>query len=204
MHGLHNQCSSSAPPRQRSCPRSGALLSLTISQQTLHGFPGPHVCGASPAGILRRGTCRGTSGLLYGSLRAFVQCRLVGGAVAVSWRAAVCQCVWLVPGLRWLVMDEEVVIHTVVVGGLLCFLCVQLDAVLQPCICPLDGGELHVMHCGFWFRGVVGDDPVELEWYRSPEHHLLDSRFQHQVPDLLSSSRMRRSPNRGSLGGGGA
>ena len=36
---------------------------------------------------------------------------------------AVCQCVSLVAGLRWLVMDEEVVIHTVCLGGLLCFLC---------------------------------------------------------------------------------
>ena len=32
---------------------------------------------------------------------------------------AVCQCVWLVAGLRWLVKDEGVVIHTVVVVGLL-------------------------------------------------------------------------------------
>ena len=62
---------------------------------------------------------------------------------------AVCQCVLPVVGLRWLVMDEEVVIHTVGVGGLLCFLCVQLDALLQLCICPLDGGELHVTYCGF-------------------------------------------------------
>ena len=77
---------------------------------------------------------------------------------------AVCQCVWLVTGLRGLVMDEDVVIHTAVVGGLLCFLCVQQDAVLQLCICPVDGSELHVTYYCFWFRGVVGDDPVELEW----------------------------------------
>ena len=44
---------------------------------------------------------------------------------------AVCQCVWLGAGLLWLVMDEEVVIHTVGVGRLLCCLCVQLDALLQ-------------------------------------------------------------------------
>ena len=43
---------------------------------------------------------------------------------------AVCQCVWQVDRSRGLVMDEEVVTHTAVVGGLLCFLCVQLDAVL--------------------------------------------------------------------------
>ena len=76
---------------------------------------------------------------------------------------AVCQWVWLFAGLRWLVMDEEVVIHTVSLTGLLCYLCVQLDAVLQLCICPLDGGELHVTYCGFGFRGVVGDYPVEME-----------------------------------------
>ena len=82
-------------------------------------------------------------------------------------------------------MDDEVVIHTAVVGGLLCFLCVQLAAVLQLCVRPLDGGELHVTYCGFGFRGVVGDDPVELEWYRSPEHRFLDLRLPHQAPDLI-------------------
>ena len=43
---------------------------------------------------------------------------------------AVCPCQWLVAGLCVLVMNEEVVIHLVVVGGLLCFLCIHLDAVL--------------------------------------------------------------------------
>ena len=43
---------------------------------------------------------------------------------------AVCPCVWLVAGLRVLVVDEEAVIHMAVMGGLLCFLCVQLDALL--------------------------------------------------------------------------
>ena len=71
------------------------------------------------------------------------------------------------------------------VGGMLCFLCVQLDAVLQLCICPLDGGELHVTYCGFGFWGLVGDYPVELEWYRSPEHRLLDFRLPNQAPDLI-------------------
>ena len=104
---------------------------------------------------------------------------------------AVCQSVWLVAGLHWLVMDEEVVIHTVVVGGLLCFLCVQLDAVLQLRICPLDGCKLHVTYCGFGFRGVVGDDPVELEWYRSPEHRFLDFRFPPQAPDFICRRRGR-------------
>ena len=96
-----------------------------------------------------------------------------------------CQCVWLVAGLRWQVMNEEVVIHTVVVGGLSCFLSVQLDALLQMCICPLDGGELHLTYCGFGFRGVVGDDAVELEWYRSPEHRFLDFRLPHQAPGFI-------------------
>ena len=43
---------------------------------------------------------------------------------------AACLCVWLAAGLCVFVMDEEVVIHTAVVGCLLCFLCVHLDAVL--------------------------------------------------------------------------
>ena len=92
---------------------------------------------------------------------------------------AVCQCVWLVAVLRWLVMDEVVVIHMLGVKGLLFFLCVQLDTVLQLCICPLDGGELHVMYCAFGFSGVVGDDPAQLERYCSPEHRLLDYRLPH-------------------------
>ena len=39
-------------------------------------------------------------------------------------------CVWLVARLCMLVVDEEVIICAVVVGCLLCFLCVYLDAVL--------------------------------------------------------------------------
>ena len=96
-----------------------------------------------------------------------------------------CQCVGLVAGLHELVINEEAVIHTAVVGVLLCFLCVQLDVVLQLCVRPLDGSELHVTYCGFWFRGVVGDNPVELEWYRSPEHRFLDLWLLHQAPDLI-------------------
>ena len=49
---------------------------------------------------------------------------------------ALCQCVWLVTGLRGLVMNEDVVIHTVVVGGLLCFLRGQLNAVLPAVHLP--------------------------------------------------------------------
>ena len=191
MQGLQNQCSCSVLPQPRSCPRSGASLSSTISQQTLNGFPGPRRCGASPTGILRRGTGRGTILLLHGSVRAFVQCCVVGGAIGVFSGVAVCQCVWLVTGLRGLVMEQEVAIHTAVVGGLLCFLCVQLDAVLQLCVCPPDGRELHVTYCGFGFRDGVGDDPVELEWYRSPEHRLLDLRLPHQGTDLICPRRDR-------------
>ena len=39
-------------------------------------------------------------------------------------------CVWLVARLCMLVVDEEVIIRAAVVGSLLCFLCVYLDAVL--------------------------------------------------------------------------
>ena len=90
-------------------------------------------------------------------LRA-VQCR--GWCFCSFPGVAVCQCVRLVTELRGLVMDEEVVIYTAVVGGLLSFLCVQLDAVLQVCTYLFDGGELHVTYCGFGFWG--GNDLVEL------------------------------------------
>ena len=63
-----------------------------------------------------------------------MQCGVVGGAVAVFSVVAVCPCVLLVAGLRVLVMDQEVVVHSAVVGGLLCFLCVLLDALLQLCV----------------------------------------------------------------------
>ena len=43
---------------------------------------------------------------------------------------AACPCVWLVAGLCRLVVDEEVIIRTAVVGCLWCLLCVYLDAVL--------------------------------------------------------------------------
>ena len=130
MHGLQNQCSCSVPPQPRSCPRSGVLFLSFISQQTPHGFPG-RGCGVSPSGILRRGIVRGTIGPLYG--REYARSGVVrrggwcdGSCLAV----AACPCVWLVAGLCVLVVDEEVVIHTAVVGCLLCFLCVHPDAVL--------------------------------------------------------------------------
>ena len=82
----------------------------------------------------------------FARLRA-VRCRWWGGCTFPG--VAMCQCVWVVAVLRWLVMYGEIVIHIVVVGGLLCLRCVQLDTVLQLCICPLDGGELHVTYCAF-------------------------------------------------------
>ena len=109
-----------------------------------------------------------------------------GGSFAV---VAMCPCVWLVPGLCVLVMDEEAVIHTAVVEGLLCFLSVHLDAVLQLCVRSPDGGELHVTYRGFGFRGVVGDDPVELKWYHTPDHRFLDFRLPHQATDLICRRR---------------
>ena len=41
----------------------------------------------------------------------------------------------------------------------------------------------------FW--GVVGDDPVELEWHRSPEYRFLDLRLPHQAPNLICRWRGR-------------
>ena len=68
MHGLQKQCSCSALLQPRSCPRSGAPFSSCTSKQTPHGLPG-HGCGASPSGILRRGTVRGMIGSRHGSAR---------------------------------------------------------------------------------------------------------------------------------------
>ena len=129
MHRLQNQCSCSVPPQPRSCPRSGLPFSSFTSQQTPHGAPG-RGCGASLSGILRRGIVCGTIGPLYGR-----DCARSGVVRRGRWRdgrfltVAACPCVWLVAGLCMLVVDEEVVIHTAVVGVLLCLLCVHLDAV---------------------------------------------------------------------------
>ena len=60
----------------------------------------------------------------FGAVRCGGWC---GGSSPV---VAGCPCVWLVAGLCVLVVDEEVAIHTAVVGCLLCFMCVHLDAVL--------------------------------------------------------------------------
>ena len=56
--------------------------------------------------------------------------RCAGWCIGSTPVVAACPCVWLVAGLCLLVMDEEVVIRKAVVGCLLCFLCVHLDAVL--------------------------------------------------------------------------
>ena len=77
------------------------------------------------------------------------------------------------------------------VGCLFCFLCVYLDAVLSLCVHPLDGGVLHVTYCGPRFLGVVRDDPVELEWHRSPEYRFLDLRLPHQALNLICRWRGR-------------
>ena len=130
MHGLQNQCSCSVPLQPRSCQRSGVQFSSFTSQQTPHGLPG-RGCGASPSGILRRGIVCGTFGSLYGR-----ECARSGVVRRGGWcdgsclAVAACPSVWLVAGLCVLVLDEEVVIHTAVVGRLLCFLCVHLHAVL--------------------------------------------------------------------------
>ena len=124
MHGLQNQCSCSVPPQPRSCPRRGFPSSSFTSMQTPHGFPG-RGCGASPSGILRRGVVRKTIGPLQGRGRARSG-RCYGRCLAV----AAGPCVWLVARLRMLVVDEEIIVRAAVVGCLLCFLCVYLDAVL--------------------------------------------------------------------------
>ena len=46
-------------------------------------------------------------------------------------------------------------------------------------------------YCSFGFRGVFGDDAVELEWYRSPEHRFTDLRLPHQAPDFICQQRGR-------------
>ena len=46
-------------------------------------------------------------------------------------------------------------------------------------------------YCGPWFWGVVGDDPVKLEWHRSSEHCLLDFWPPHQASNLICRSRGR-------------
>ena len=124
MHGLQNQCSCPALPQPSSCLRRGLPSSLFTSMQTPHGFPG-RGCGASPSGILRRGVVCRTIGPLQGRGRARSG-RCYGRCLAV----AAGPCVWLVARLRMLVVDEEIIVRAAVVGCLLCFLCVYLDAVL--------------------------------------------------------------------------
>ena len=124
MHGLQNQCSCSVLPQPRSCPRRRLPSSSFTSMQTPHGLPG-HGCIASPSGILRRGVVRRTIGPLQGRGRARSG-RCYGRCLAV----AAGLCLWLVARLRMLVVDEEIIVRVAVLGCLLCFLCVYLDAVL--------------------------------------------------------------------------
>ena len=63
----------------------------------------------------------GTIAPLYGSARALLQCGVVGGGSFPL--VAVCPCVWLVAGLRVLVVDEEVVIHITRSWGVYCASC---------------------------------------------------------------------------------
>ena len=72
----------------------------------------------------------GRSGLYMGvrALRCSAVCRVVHWQFPGGCRVPMC--VWLVAWLCVLVMDEEVVIRTAVVGCLLCFLCVHRDAVV--------------------------------------------------------------------------
>ena len=124
MHGLQNQCSCCVPPQPRSCPQRGLPSSSYTSMQSPHGFPGPG-CGASPSGILKRGVVRRTIRPLQGRGRA-----RSGWCYGRCLAVAAGPCVWLVARLRMLVVDEEIIVRAAVVGCLLCFLCVYLDAVL--------------------------------------------------------------------------
>ena len=89
-----------------------------------NGFPG-RGCGASPSGILRRGiVCR--------TIRPLHRrgCARSGRRDSRCLEVAPGPCVWLVAGLCMLVVDEKVIIRAAVLGCLLCFLCVYLDALL--------------------------------------------------------------------------
>ena len=46
-------------------------------------------------------------------------------------------------------------------------------------------------YCGPGLWGVVGNDPVESEWHRSPEHRFLDLWLPHQEPNLICRWRGR-------------
>ena len=94
---------------------------------------------------------------------------------AVGW------CMWVVCWLNRLVMYEQVVVVAMVVQGMLCRLCVHLDAMLELCVRPFDCCELHVAHCRLCIRCVIGDDSVEFERHRPPEHRFRDLRMPHQA-----------------------
>ena len=58
------------------------------------------------------------------------------------------RCAWPVCQLNRGVMYEQVILGTLVARGVLCLLCVQLDAMLQLFVRSCDGAELHGAHCG--------------------------------------------------------
>ena len=80
---------------------------------------------------------------------------------------------WLVCRLNRLVEYKPVTVGTLVARGMLCCLCVDLDATLQSCVFSLDGCELHVAHCGLCIWCNVGDRLVTLELHRPREHRLV-------------------------------
>ena len=57
------------------------------------------------------------------------------------------------------------------------------------CVRSFDGSEFHVTYCGPRLWGVVGDDLVELEWHRPPEHRFLDLQLPHQALNLICRGR---------------
>ena len=73
---------------------------------------------------------RGTISPLYGRECACSGVVRRGGCDGSCLVVAACLCVRLVSGRCVLIVDEEVVIHTALLGCLLRFLCVHVDTVL--------------------------------------------------------------------------
>ena len=72
---------------------------------------------------------------------------------------------WLVCRLNRLIMDEQIIVGMLVAQGVLPFLRVQLDAILQLCVRSFHGRERHVAHSGLCIGCIVSDDSVELQGY---------------------------------------
>ena len=70
--------------------------------------------------------------------------------------------------LNGLVVYDQVVVSSLVVRGVLRFLCVQLGTMLQLCARTRDGCELHVAHYGPCNGCIVSEDSKELQWHRPP------------------------------------